>query len=362
MPEKSPESARRIRSCSEAKPSGGQENHRFSRPIGNRLSVICCETTRSLRYRPPISSTSHQKPQWCGGASPGVAEFFPGAGGGGGVALKDGARVTPISGFFVGDGGLGVHESRLRTCGAGLAGLAAGGGGGGGGAAGAGDAAGGGLLGAGWPLLGRGAAVVDASGVTVVACSDPRDTRSTPDTTIAAAAIAASAAAGFVRYHGGPTRTRRCSMSAGFQVPIGPLAGRSVACAVTGTSSSPKSSGALRRRSCSAVTAIGSVIASSGATIGVGFGVPRIGVLDVLSSVDPRYGARRLYRPHKGRRQQRFVGGAAKDAAFHQSVDAPHGTNPSRVATQSTHRKSPAAYGSLWRRFAQIHPTGRIAP
>jgi hypothetical protein len=87
------------------------------------------------------------------------------------------------------------------------------------------------------------------------------------------------------------------------------------------------------------------------ASIGVGFGAPRIGVVDVGSSVGPRCGARRgrsrIYRPHKGRRQQRFVGGAAKDAAFHQSVDAPHGTNPNRVAARSTHRKSRAACGSL---------------
>ena len=46
--------------------------------------------------------------------SPGVAELVPGEGGGGGVALI-GARVTLSWGFFVGDGGLGDHESLLRT-------------------------------------------------------------------------------------------------------------------------------------------------------------------------------------------------------------------------------------------------------
>lgn len=148
----------------------------------------------------------------------------------------------------------------LRTGG----GLAGGGGSGGGGADGGFDAAGGALLGAGRPLLGCGAAVVDASGATVVVCSDPRDTNSTADATIAAAAIAASAATGFVRYHGGPTRTRRGSMTVGSHVPTAALAGRSAARAVAGMSSSSTSSAELRRRPCNAVTAIGSVIASSG--------------------------------------------------------------------------------------------------
>ena len=40
--------------------------------------------------------------------------MVPGEGGGGGVALI-GARVTLSWGFFVGDGGLGDHESLLRT-------------------------------------------------------------------------------------------------------------------------------------------------------------------------------------------------------------------------------------------------------
>jgi hypothetical protein len=68
------------------------------------------------------------KPCLC---TPGVAEPLCVGGGGGGGATLIGARVTPISGFFVGDGGLGDHESSLRHTGAALSVVAGGGGSGG---------------------------------------------------------------------------------------------------------------------------------------------------------------------------------------------------------------------------------------
>ena len=172
----------------------------------------------------------------------------------------------------------------MRTTGEGLAGMVDGGTGGGGGADGAFDAAGGALLGAGRPLLRCGTAVVATSGATVVVCTDPRDTSSTPDATIAATATAAAA---FVRYHGGPTRTRRGSMSAGSQVPTA-AAGRSVACSAAGTSSSPTVSAALRRRSCTAVTAIGSVIASSGSRASVSGSEPPGSAASTCEAVSTR--------------------------------------------------------------------------
>ena len=208
---------------------------------------------------------SHHGPQWGLRPSPGVDESFPGAGGGGGVALN-GARVTPISGFFVGRGALGVQESLLRHTGGSLSEVAGGGGGGGAGTDGLFAGAGGTVLGAGRALLGGGLAVVEAAGVTSVNCSVPRDTTITVDRTIAASATAASAAAAaLVRYHGCTTRTRRCSMRLGFQVPIGALAGSSGAGAVGGTSSGPTSSGPLSSRSWIDAIGIGAVIASTGA-------------------------------------------------------------------------------------------------
>jgi hypothetical protein len=133
----------------------------------------------------PATAQPNRPPQGFGFPS-GVG---PGLGGGGGVTLI-GARVTPNSGFFVGDGGLGDQESWLRHTGGGLAVVA-----GGGGAGGVFDAAGGTPLGTGWALLGGGLAVVDAWGVTLVDCSAPRDASITADTTIAASAAAASVAA-----------------------------------------------------------------------------------------------------------------------------------------------------------------------
>lgn len=191
--------------------------------------------------------------------------MFTVGGGGGGATLID-ERVTPISGFFVVDGWLGDPESGLRHTGGGLSGVADGTGGGGGGGAGAElDAPG--ALGAGWALLGGGLATVDASGVTLAACPPDRDTSSTLDTTIATAASAAAvsvAVAALVRYHGCTTRICRSSMRSGFQVPIGALAGPPAA----GTSAGQTSSRALRSRSCSAATAIGSVIGSVIASTG----------------------------------------------------------------------------------------------
>lgn len=168
--------------------------------------------------------------------------MFAGGGGSDGATLI-GARVTPISGFFVGDGRLG-DPAWLRHTDGGLSGAAdgRGGGGGGGGAGAALDAPG--ALGAGWALLGGGLAAVDAADVTLVACSPDRDTSSTLDTTIATAASAAAVSAAvavLVRYQGCTTRNRRRPMRSGFQLPIGALSGRS----------------------CSAATAIGSVIASA---------------------------------------------------------------------------------------------------
>jgi hypothetical protein len=62
-----------------------------------------------------------------------------------------------------------------------------------------------------------------------------------------------------------------------------------------------------------------------------------------------RYSARPLtcQASAEGRRHQRLFGGAAKDAAFHQSIDAPHGAKPNRALTRPTHRNARAACGSL---------------
>ena len=284
----------------------------------------------------------------------------PGLGGGGGVALI-GARVTPNSGFFVGDGGLGDQESWLRHTGGGLAVVAGGGGGGGGGGAGGVfDAAGGTPLGTGWALLGGGLAVVDAAGVTLVDCSAPRDTSSTADTTIAASATAASvAAAALVRYHGCTTRN---SMRSGVQVPIGALAGRSAASAVAGTSSGPVGCAqpvvqrGHRDRLGDRVDRL--------IIIDVRVIAPRLGVVGVLAGIKRRCAARRgavnVEGPQKSGRHQGLVGGAAKVAAFHQSIHAPHGLKPNRAPTRLTHRNSGAPCGSLgMRRGADLPSSGR---
>jgi hypothetical protein len=50
MPEKSPESARRIRSCRRRNRLAHRKRQRISRPIGNRLSVICQYETLVLSH------------------------------------------------------------------------------------------------------------------------------------------------------------------------------------------------------------------------------------------------------------------------------------------------------------------------
>ena len=134
-----------------------------------------------------------------------MAELCPGAGRGGGATLI-GARVTLIWGGCWEDGADGSHWLPPVYTG-GLAGSAGGGGGGGGGGGNGGGA--GGVdstwVSVGCALDGAGAALVEASGTTLVdSSSAPPGIRMISRPTAATAATAAATTSAFlVRYHGG---------------------------------------------------------------------------------------------------------------------------------------------------------------